>query len=285
MKNQKQAINVLYPILVFWMNRKSFFSFFFFVALPLFVISSVVWHSIDSFPANQVVSSVFVGIAYFLMFLFTVSFTVLYKISKETEISFKKTLKLIPVISKKTALIAGGFALSIIFTKELFFLAPYVLLIAFPIVSFLSIYKSSVITKELFTENKIYLGSPIGKGLIAKMIVLAVLLILAVGIANFILGIIFSFAYNGFLFQVLYSIKLFLRFFGFFILYLFANVYYVDENFSISKEVNIAAVNILSEKKKEREKRTIKTRRTSKEKEINRFDQNDEYNRFEDTNF
>ena len=87
------------------------------------------------------------------------------------------------------------------------------------------------------------------------------------------------------MFQVLYTIKLFLRFFVFFIIYLFANVYYVDENFSISKEINIAAVNILSEKKKEREKRKTKIKRDSKEKEINRFDQNDEYNRFEDTNF
>ncbi len=130
-----------------------------------------------------------------------------------------------------------------------------------------------------------YLSSPTGKGLIGKMIVLAALLLIAVGITNFILDIILSFAYNSFLFQVLYTIKLLLRFFAFFIIYLFANVYYVDKNFSISKEVNIAAVNILSEKKKEREKRTTKTRRTSKERETNRFDKEGEYNRFEDTNF
>ncbi len=169
--------------------------------------------------------------------------------------------------------------------KELFFLAPYALLIVFPVVSFLSIYKSSVTSKDLFIENKIYLSTSNGKGLIGKMIVLAALLLIAVGITNFILDIIFSFAYNSFLFQVLYTIKLFLRFFVFFLTYLFVNVYYVDKNFSISKEVNIAAVNILSEKKKEREKRKKKTRRDSKEKEINRFDQDDEYNRFEDINF
>lgn len=285
MKKQKQAINVLYPILVFWTNRKSFFSFLFLIVLPLLLISSGVWYFSFSYPTSRAISSVFIGIAYFLMFLFTVSFTVLYKISREIEISFIKTLKLIPVISKKVALIAGGFALLIIFIKELFFLAPYVLLIIFPIVSFLSIYKSSVNTKELFAENKTYLSNPSGKGLIGKMIILAVFLIIAVGVTNLILDIIFSFAYNSFLFQILNTVKLFLRFFAFFILYLFANVYYADENFSIPKEVNVAALNILSEKKKEREKRTIKTRRDSKEKEINRFDQDGEYNRFEDTNF
>lgn len=283
MEKQKKAINILYPIFLFWINKKAFFSFLFLTAIPLFIASFVVWHFSSEFPFYKLVSSVFIGIAYFLMLLFIISFTVLHRVSKKVEISLSKILKLIPFLNKTTVFFSGIFAFLILLTGKLFFIVPFALLVFFPTVLFLPVYKNSLATKDLFSENKNYLTSSVGRGLIGKVIILFLLLLTAAGITNFFLEIVFSFSYQIIVYKALFTVKLLLRFFVFFILYLFINEYYTKQNFIISTKLKSAAENVLFEKNRDRRK--IKQRKRSEEKEFNRFEQTNEYNRFEDTKF
>lgn len=290
MEKQKKGLNVLYSILIFWENRKAFFTFLFFIAFPLFLISSVVFFIPGEIPFIRILLSGISWLAYFIMILFTISYTVLYKVSKKVELPFIKTLRLMPAVGKKAAFISAIFAILIVLSRELIVFAPYILLVIFPIVGFLSVYKSTVPTTDLFKENKTFLSTNFGKGLVWKIILMAFVFSIAVSIINAILNTTLSFLNNDFIFAALFTIKLLLSFLAFFIIFLFANLYYVEETFSVSREVHSTAMDILTENKRARRDKKEKSRRFKTERdvtrnEINRFTQNDEYNRFENTKF
>lgn len=292
----------------FQRDKKIFYSFFLFVALPITLISTIL--SVKFYLST--ISYAFSFLLYTFMFLFINSYVVLAKIHKEKKLSFFIVLKLIPAILPSIIFPTLIYALAIVIAEYFFLITPFLLFVFFPIVSFVPLFNKNISLTELVNENTYYKKTETGKKSLQTILILSVISVIAIfTIRNLILhpflrtssftniqilGIIFALA-NKLIVVITY-----------FIIYLtMVNLYSIN-NFNFPETVLNFAYNIFYDKKNERSsRRSFKPKRkfnkkhkkenskidfetnykTEKKetKEHNRFLEDDSYNRFEDTKF
>jgi len=285
-------------------NKSTFLMLLLFIILPLIILSSIIFHYVYI----SILPILFNIIIYSILFLYIISFITLSKVSNHKIISYDKVFRFIPSILPQSILPILLFALAISLSKLFFFIAPFILFVIFPVISFISFFNQDVSVTDIFNANFEYNKSPKGKKLIKNIFILSFILAFTLGIISFFLRGMFSMFYGNLYFITLAVVNNFMFAIAFLTLYFSAAQTYTNHIFLIPNNILLSANDILANRKSKNRKRSSQKRErfvskkihshektgnsfekeTPKQKntESNRFtDDAGGFNRFEDTKF
>lgn len=227
-------------------NSRAFLFLLLFIVAPLIILSSITFE----YFYISALSFLFLFLAYTITFLFVISYITLNKISNQDVISFGKVFKLIPSILPQTILPVLLFALAITISGRFFFFAPLILFVFFPIVSFITFFKSNISISEIISANFKFNNTDEGKKLTKNTFIISAILVFSLGIINFIFSGIFSFTYGSLIYYVTISVfKSTLFVIGFIALHFSATKAYADHIFLVPEDTLNTANNILADRR------------------------------------
>jgi len=310
--NNSIKVNSPFDALIKYKGYKNIFiAFFLVIVIPTLIIKSFL---VSTFylPA---ISYGISALLYMAMFLFVNSFIVLYGLAGGKRFSFFQVISFIPSIIPVIILPTLIFTVLIIIAQSIFMIAPFILFIALPIVSFAPLFSKRIALSEIVDNNKSFLKKTMGKALLRNTIVLSVILVVVLFILKNLFWGLFGFfsrdikflvslVINGLLYMISYSI-MYITIVNSYSTYSFIlpdNLYGIGNDI-ISKTKNTRRKkrdisskkhshkkesyqeNIFDFEKEDKKLEDKKQKSIPKSKERNRFLDDEGFNRFEDTKF
>lgn len=276
-------------------NKPVFSKLAFIIFLPFIVVSILLYYYAFEMPYIHFAFSVF---TYFIAFMFSVSFVVLYKLSDNKQISFNKTLKLILKLPTQMFLQILVFAFLFVYLRYYFSIGSYVLIAVLPSMFFKFLFQQEESKKNIYTAYFDFLKSNKGKEMLIANVILAVIVVVALLI---IINITKSFVFVLWSYEIVMFISSFFYLLGFTFLFLSSVMFFSELSFNLPNKFKNKALDVVKEKLGERKRKTAVSEKQHKHKketdfnvdddrlnekgETNRFTDDEGFNRFEDTEF